>query len=138
MSADTPDWLTDKDIEHHDRMFIDQFNGMTTKVFETAEAHGFWKDEDEKEIDPRDLNVVGTKLMLVVGELSEAMESLRKDGLGARCDKPINISALEEEFADTIIRIMDTAKKLGLNLGRAIVLKAKYNDGRPYKHGKKF
>lgn len=128
----------DRDLGDWDKAFIAMFNGQTIKVYKTAEEHGFWKDDEDKEIDPRDLNVLGNKLMLVVGELSEAHESIRKQGLDAMCEKPIDITALEEEFADVFIRLMDTGKKLGMDLGRAIVLKAKYNDTRPYKHGKKF
>jgi NTP pyrophosphatase (non-canonical NTP hydrolase) len=130
--------IDDSDLNHHDKIFIEQFNSGVGMVHDIAVEHGFHESEDIQ-----DLRVLGNKMMLMVGELSEAHESIRKQGLDARCEKPVDINALEEEFADVIIRIMDTAEALNrsglpMNLGRAIVLKAKYNDSRPYKHGKKF
>lgn len=112
---------------------ISMINELTERVHRNAVDHGFHEGEDIK-----DLNTLGNNMMLMVGELSEAHEAIRKNSLDHPCEKPIDITALEEEFADVIIRVMDTAGELGLNLGRAIVLKHLYNETRPYKHGKKF
>lgn len=46
--------------------------------------------------------------------------------------------ALEEEMADVIIRVMDLAGALDLNLEEAIVAKLEHNKTRPMKHGKLF
>jgi hypothetical protein len=41
------------------------------------------------------------------------------------------------ELADAIIRIFDLAEALNLSIEEALVVKARYNDTRPYKHGGK-
>jgi NTP pyrophosphatase (non-canonical NTP hydrolase) len=43
-----------------------------------------------------------------------------------------------EELADTVIRIMDLAGSLRLDLADAIIKKIDYNRTRPHKHGKRF
>ena len=43
----------------------------------------------------------------------------------------------EEEFADVVIRIMDAASVLDLDVVGAIIAKMKFNESRPYKHGGK-
>jgi len=78
-------------------------------------------------------NVVGTKLMLMVTELAEAMESLRNTGVEAHFEGEGNII---EELADTEIRIKDTAHMLGGGLGKSEIDKIRTNDNRPYKHGR--
>jgi len=73
--------------------------------------------------------------MLMVTELGEAMEALR-DG-----DPPSEairgFSAVEEELADTIIRILDFAGGHDLDLEGAVAAKMGYNESRPYRHGGK-
>lgn len=70
---------------------------------------------------------ISTKLMLIVSEVSEAVEELRKGG-----DK------LPEELADVAIRLFDLCGFLGINLGREIEKKMIKNQTRDKKHGKKF
>lgn len=67
-------------------------------------------------------------LMLVVSELGEAVEGLRKG------DK----ENLAEELADTCIRIFDLCGGLQIDLETAIYDKMQKNLARPSKHGKKF
>jgi NTP pyrophosphatase (non-canonical NTP hydrolase) len=66
------------------------------------------------------------KLMLVVTELSEAMEALRHD------DK----ENFREELADTIIRIADICGSVGIDIESEIKTKMEVNKTRPQKHGK--
>lgn len=42
------------------------------------------------------------------------------------------------ELADAVIRIADLCGHLGIDLDAVIAEKMAYNDGRPYKHGKRF
>jgi NTP pyrophosphatase (non-canonical NTP hydrolase) len=67
---------------------------------------------------------VGEKLMLVVTEVSEAMEGHRKLLMD---DKLPHRNMLEVELADAVIRIFDMAGGLGLDVAGAIVEKLKYN-----------
>ena len=70
---------------------------------------------------------VGELLCLVHSEISEAMEGHRKlmmdDHLPTR-------TMLEVELADAVIRILDLAGGLGLDIGGAIAEKLQYNGTR--------
>lgn len=67
------------------------------------------------------------KLMLVVTELSEAMEAYRRE----------DIENFKEEIADTIIRLCDICGSVGINIERQISSKMEINKKRPRLHGKK-
>jgi NTP pyrophosphatase (non-canonical NTP hydrolase) len=73
-------------------------------------------------------HVVGEKLMLVVSEISEAMEGYRKNLYDDKLPERLMI---EVELADALIRIADLAGALGLDLGGAVVAKLRYNAERP-------
>lgn len=81
----------------------------------------WWQDLDTGL--PLERNV-GEMLMLVVSELAEAMEGHRK---GLRDDKLPHRLALEVELADALIRILDLAEGLKLDLAGAYVEKMAYN-----------
>jgi NTP pyrophosphatase (non-canonical NTP hydrolase) len=66
------------------------------------------------------------KLMLVVTELSEAMEAYRHE------DK----QNFAEEIADTFIRLADICGSIDLDIESEIWKKMEINKKRPYKHGK--
>lgn len=76
--------------------------------------------------------------------VSEALEDIRnnkgmtqiwyeKDGDGN--DKPCGIPI---EMADIIIRVLHFCGKHNIDIRTAVLEKMKYNDSRPYLHGKKF
>jgi NTP pyrophosphatase (non-canonical NTP hydrolase) len=69
-----------------------------------------------------------TYLMLIVTELSEAMEKWRDD------DK----EGFKEEVADSFIRLFHLVGDLGLKkeMIKSILDKLRYNEARPYKHGR--
>ncbi len=68
--------------------------------------------------------IVGQKMMLIVSEVSEAMEGHRR---GLMDDKLPHRRMVEVELADAVIRIADLAGALGLDLGAAIAEKMAYN-----------
>ena len=106
------------------------------RAFETAKAKGF---HDEPIDIPR-------ALMLTVSELAEALEADRKNkraDLSAFFDKePCEIfpfrEKFEDELADATIRLLDLSTALGINLEMHVLLKMQYNEGRGYKHGKRY
>jgi NTP pyrophosphatase (non-canonical NTP hydrolase) len=129
---------------------------MIREAHEMARDKGFWDD-------PRNRPEL---LMLIVSELAEALEALRKDHFanekvsesllndllmdevdeeffllgGAWKDgfeKYIK-SSFEDEIADVAIRLFDLCGGLNVDLEKHIKLKMKYNSMRGYKHGKKF
>src|ERR1700743_1439286 len=67
---------------------------------------------------------VGEMLCLVHSEISEAMEGHRK---GLMDDKLPHRTMIEVELADALIRILDIAAGLGLDLGGAYVEKMAFN-----------
>ena len=110
-----------------EKYFIDSCQEMQKAIHKNAVEKGFWKNLG-KELD-------GVKIALMHSELSEALEVMREGNKKSK--KVPQISHLEEELADVVIRIMDFAEARGLNLGIAILLKHKYNCDRPYMHGGK-
>lgn len=94
-----------------------------------AAANGWWTNIKTGEaIDPMDVNVFGLKISLMHSELSEALEGFRKD---RNDDHLPHRKAVEVELADAIIRILDTAGAMGLDIGGALFEKLEYNDNRP-------
>jgi len=111
---------------------------------QNAKEKGFWEDweriqefknmvinisvdgEKQAEIDTN--NAIGTRLMLIVSEVSESLEALRNN----------DRENFAEELADVIIRTCDLAGGLEIDLELEIVNKINKNKDRPYKHGKEF
>jgi NTP pyrophosphatase (non-canonical NTP hydrolase) len=100
-----------------------------------AEDKGFWEDYfqasqiENKEIAKSMINnAIGNRLMLIVTEVAEAQEALRKN----------DFNNFAEELADIIIRVCDLAGGLNVDLEQEIVKKMEINKNRPYKHGKEF
>jgi NTP pyrophosphatase (non-canonical NTP hydrolase) len=81
----------------------------------------WWQNPATKE--PIDRNV-GELLMLCVSELAEGMEAHRK---GLNDDKIKHRPGLEVELVDCIIRIMDLAGALNLDIAGAFIDKMEFN-----------
>jgi len=95
-------------------------NILAYDIHDDATSAGWWEDG-------WDNYVLCTKLMLVVSEVSEAMEGLRKsqwdDHLPER-------KMVEVEVADAIIRLLDFAGVLSMDIGGAVMEKLEYNRNR--------
>jgi NTP pyrophosphatase (non-canonical NTP hydrolase) len=126
------------------------------KAHAVAKEKGFWETERN----------VSEMLMLIVSELAEAQEALRKNHYADpsivsdlsgdleldRTDEEFLLKAMawkekfqssvkssfEDEIADVAIRLFDLCGGLGIDLEKHIELKMKYNSMRGYKHGKAF
>jgi NTP pyrophosphatase (non-canonical NTP hydrolase) len=84
---------------------------------------GWWSDLQTGESLKGKRNV-GEMLCLVHSEISEAMEGHRK---GLMDDKLPHRPIIEVELADAVIRILDIAGGLDLDLGGAVAEKMEYN-----------
>ena len=107
------------------QQFIDSLRALAHEIHINAKAKGFWQQDRND----------GEMICLMHGELSEAHEAIRK---GNPPDDHIPESlGTEAEFADVIIRIMDTCHAREWALAEAIIAKMAYNKNRPFMHGKK-
>lgn len=112
------------------QLFSEFFNSASRMVHQNALDHGW----HEKPRTPGDL------IALMHAELSEALEEIRDH------PEPTHVYVRESdgkpegfgvEIADVIIRAMDTAELMGIDLGGLIVEKMIFNKSRPYRHGGK-
>lgn len=123
----------------NDKDFGSAFDSMQSYCYRIAKMKGF----HDKPRDPI------AALGLVVTEVAEAIEAVRKDP-----DAPSEhigdegYTQLEEELADIIIRVLDFAEERGakgdimpndkrLDIVGAIFAKVRFNAKRPRMHGKR-
>jgi NTP pyrophosphatase (non-canonical NTP hydrolase) len=117
-------------------------NELRDKAYGMAKSKGFHDTERN----------FGEMVALIHAELSEMLEAHRED---RHCEKDaIDIfcsvindpssylelakGTVEEELADVIIRCLDLAGAMNIDIEHHIKAKMKYNSVRPHKHGKKY
>lgn len=119
-------------------------------VAETNRANG-WHDRWDavKSTDPEAaVEHIIVKLALIGTEAAEAIEDVRDRGVAALTQPLIETHDLEKtilakpdgvaaELADVVIRALDTAAMLGINLESVILEKLAYNATRGKHHGGK-
>ncbi|OAD81866.1 hypothetical protein ATN89_22810 [Comamonas thiooxydans] len=93
-----------------------------------AKYAGWWQHPETGEPVQNNPYCFSNKLMLIVSEVSEAMEGDRK---GLMDDKLPHREMREVELADAVIRIFDLAGAYGMDLGGAIQEKLAFNAQRP-------
>jgi len=123
-----------------------ELSKLQKECHDLAVEKGFWGEDGKEDRNQSEL------LMLVVTELGEACEALRKGNRqgsdicneGYACDGcPIpdecwKKDTFEDEIADSVIRLLDLAQAMNIDLEWQIRNKLDYNKKRPYKHGKEF
>lgn len=105
--------------------FKQLWDDKANAIHRWAECKGWW------ESDRNDYEMIA----LMHSELSEAVEGLRNGNPPS--EKAVGFSNVEEELADVVIRIMDTAAKRGWDVAGALEAKMAHNETRPYRHGGK-
>lgn len=109
------------DLEH---ATLTGLRAAQTLAHKTATDAGWYADMVTGEPITRNF---GEVVALMHSELSEALEADRK---GLMDDKLPHRDGREVEFADCIIRILDTAAALGLDVAGAVVEKNRFNKER--------
>ena len=126
-------------------------NEIRDAIHNNSVAKGFWNEPNTN---------ITEKIMLVVTELSEAVEAMRKlsknelshsislcnsttedfdlNGYDHYDFEKFIKDSVGDEFADSIIRILDLCGRLGIDIEGHIKYKMEYNSTRPYLHGKQF
>jgi NTP pyrophosphatase (non-canonical NTP hydrolase) len=120
-------------------------------------VHGLAKEKGWHDVE----TTLTEKIMLVVTELSEAVESIRRNESPiwqkGKVNSPLTLDqspiklmpsspdwdsnikpeGVLVELADSVIRVMDICESQGWDLERAIKIKHSYNKTRSYRHGGK-
>jgi len=102
-----------------------RLNELSKKAYLQAHTNGFY---DHAMLDP-DVSTILLKLLLLNGEVAEAVEVLRKDQGAER---------LHEELADIMIRLLDLMGYAQMDVDSVVAAKMEYNATRPYRHGRAF
>lgn len=126
---------------------------LQQQCWQTAEDKGFHEDRPKRsQYDTSDAfkkaltNWQGNKLLLMVSEITEGHDELRKgfaaDGMYYSGDPvgdiPGKPEGLPSELADTVIRILDFCGTEGIDLQAVIEEKLAFNATRERLHGRKF
>lgn len=147
---------------------IETLSELQSLVFSINESKGFHDDRPkplrigstltgQKERQNALANWQGNKLLLIVSEVAEAQDEIRKGRAADETYYPeVGVQKAREliahdrrgklpkpegvpsEIADVVIRCFDFAATEGFNLGQIIAEKLAYNNTRPFMHGKKF
>jgi NTP pyrophosphatase (non-canonical NTP hydrolase) len=134
-----------------DKSELEILNTLRDEIVSNNIAKGFRAQMFEGLTPEQIESPIGQKLAASIyaanlhGETSELWEAFRDGKLHEPCDKAAKLEAAglpvlscaEEEIADVIIRALDTAEGLGIDVAKAVFVKMAYNATRPALHGGK-
>lgn len=126
---------------------FDDLNKLRDELHATAVDHGWWEPQYQTVALPllggptKALvqRTFGDLMSLVHSEASEALEEHRNghqetETYFSESGKPEGIPI---ELADVIIRVLDICGYYRIDIAEAMLVKARYNETRPYRHGEK-
>ena len=116
--------LTHEEMTENERIAFDGITMMQRLASNVSKNAGWYNDPMSGE--PIERNF-GEVVALMHSELSEALEADRK---GLKDEKLPYRDGREVEFADCVIRIMDTCETMGFDLAGAIIEKSRFNANR--------
>jgi NTP pyrophosphatase (non-canonical NTP hydrolase) len=109
-------------------MYDNVFDNFAIELHKAAKEKGFWPEEIDDIF-------IAKQCMMIVSEVTEVMEAVRKDK---------GEEEITKEFADIIIRTLDLYAGMvdsgytRLSLDQALREKVEFNKTRPEKHGVRF
>lgn len=123
---------------------VNKISAAQSKTLETLAGHVYAVAKTSGFHSKKKPNV-GNFVANLHSEVSEFWEAYRKNQVDDLCDKSAKCEQMgfgtltngEEELADILIRVLDTARTLGIDIGRAVRIKDAYNQTRPFRHGGK-
>jgi len=129
--------ITEKELE--------LINQLAAMVHGLARDKGWYEGQPGQLSEAQESAFVERTCNNMHDEVSELHEAWRNGKLHEFCDKEQKmrdegiepLTCLEEELADIVIRALDSAAFLGVDIGSAVKRKHQFNGTRPHRHGGK-
>ena len=120
-------------------MKMETLNEIADAVHELAIKQGWFDDNPNEDV------FIERVCNNLHDEISELHEAWRNGTLDDLCDKATKMTAagipvltcVEEELADIVIRALDAARQLKVDIQWAVKVKHEFNATRPRRHGGK-